>query len=412
MSIAESLGVEAVDIIIKQEKISEEKKRQVREIPTILRAAALLHDMGNPPFGHLGEEIIGDWFKTNLPRLKFDKDKKLIYSDTHQCGDELIKDILIPQMQQDLMNFEGNAQLLRLITKLNNVVDDKGMNLTFPVLATILKYPRKSTEKDPEKKVSHKKMGYMYSEREVYDKINKKLDLSGNRHPLAFLLEAADDIAYLTADIEDAHKKGLISLSAIKKMFEQNKDDNVIAEILKECNNYEEQWQKWRIPEHDNYIIQRLRIFMKGKMISAVKNVFNDNYKNIMEGKFEKELLSASTAMKLVELIRREIEVKYIYYSRGITRTKLQSYQILDTLMSKFIPCVFNHNDVPADDKDTLTYHLISNNYRYVCEKDCAAKKYNDYETVYYKLLLVTDFISGMTDTYAMDMYRLLIAQK
>lgn len=411
MSIAESLGVEALNIIVTKGQFSSEVKKNLDDIPTILRVAALLHDMGNPPFGHLGEEVISDWFKANLPKLRFTTSKKVIFEESHSTDSEMLNNLLKEQMRLDFYNFEGNAQLLRLVSKLSNVVDDYGMNLTYPVLATIIKYPCTSTQIDKNKGVEYKKMGYMYSENDLYNHINTELGLGGKRHPLVFLLEAADDIAYLTADIEDAHKKGMIMLTDFLKILTEHKDNPFISEILSENTRYEKQWELTPIPEHDNYIMQRLRIFIKGKMISSVKEAFEKNYKDIMDGNFSKELLSVSSANELVNIIRRGVEQKYIYYSRNITKTKLQSYQIIDTLLNRFVPSVFNgKNAGSSDDKDSLTYSLISNNYRYVCEKKCKEKEYNDPENIYYRLLLVTDFIAGMTDTYAMDMYHLLTA--
>lgn len=411
MSIAESLGVEAVNVI--KEKYSacpEQTLKFIIDIPVILRVAALLHDMGNPPFGHLGEEIIADWFKLNLPKLRF-SNGQVVFSDNNPTDSKMIKDCLNEQMCEDFYHFEGNAQLLRLVTKLSNVVDENGMNLSFPVLATIIKYPTKSTEISPEKGCQCKKMGYMYSENELYMGIDKNLGLGGKRHPLAFLLEAADDIAYLTADIEDAQKKGIISLSNFLSILEGKESDPFIADVIKESKKYEEQWKLTPIQEHDNYIMQRLRIFIKGKMISAVKNAFNENYRNIMDGYFNNELLGVSEAQTIAKVIRNDIETKFIYFNKGITKTKLQSYQIMDNLLNRFVLCVFNEQGVgKSDDKDTLLYSLISNNYRCVCEQKCKGKAMNDRESVYAKLLLVTDFISGMTDTYAMDMYRLLTA--
>lgn len=411
MSIAESLGVEALNVIPNKDNFPAEVLKNLNDIPTILRVAALLHDMGNPPFGHLGEEIISDWFKTNLPKLRIIENNQVIFSETNAAHSLMIVNKLTDQMKEDFYNFEGNAQLLRLVSKLSNVVDDNGMNLTYPVLATIIKYPKKSTEIGSTAGVESKKMGYMFSENELYVKINSSLGLCGKRHPLAFLLEAADDIAYLTADIEDAHKKGMVSFSQFIEILNKNADDEFIGGILTEHKKYEEQWNLTPIPEHDNYIMQRLRIFIKGKMISAVKDTFQNNYHSIMNGDFNKELLSCSAAKRLVEIIRKDIEKRYIYFSRSITKTKLQSYQIIDTLLNRFVPSVFNHKEVgDSDDQHTLTYSLISNNYRYVCEQKCKGKDFADKENLYYRLLLVTDFIAGMTDTYAMDMYHLFIA--
>lgn len=412
MSIAESLGVETVSVIKeKYPSCPDDTLTLINDIPIILRVAALLHDMGNPPFGHLGEEIIADWFKNNLPKLRFIDNNQVVYSDTNSTHNKMVIDSLSEQMRKDFYNFEGNAQLLRLVTKLSNVVDENGMNLTFPVLATIIKYPKKSNEIDKKSGIISKKMGYMYSENDIYNKINSQLGLGGKRHPLVFMLEAADDIAYLTADIEDAHKKGIISLSDFMAILEKNKQDRFISDIINESEKYEEQWRITPIPEHDNYIMQRLRIFIKGKMISAVKTAFSKYYQNIMNGDFNDELLACSNASTISSVIRNQIETKYIYFNKNITRTKLQSYQIIDNLLNRFVVCVFNQKGIGnSDDKHTLLYSLISNNYRYVCEQNCKGKNYDDAESVYYKLLLVTDYISGMTDTYAMDMYHLLLA--
>lgn len=409
MSIAESLGVAAVGVIATRMSTSPTMEL-VNDIPVILRTAALLHDMGNPPFGHLGEEIIGDWFKEYLPQLRFTKGEKVIFSKTHSDDSERLLDLLSDQMKNDLLHFEGNAQLLRLVTKLSYVVDDNGMNLSFPVLATIIKYPTSSNNISSDSLLT-KKMGYMYAEMDIFNKINQVLGLNGKRHPLVFLLEAADDIAYLTADIEDAHKKGIINLNDIIKIFERQNNDPFVSDVLNEYKKYEEKCSELQYTEHDNYIMQRLRIFLKGKMISAVKEAFNLYYDDIMNGTFAQELLSVSSAATIVSLIRNDIEYKHIYYCNSIIKTKLQSYEIIDSLLTKFVPCVFNaQTDKMADDKDTLLYALISSNYKYICEKKVSGLKYNSQDRIYNKLLLVTDYISGMTDTYAKDMFHLLTA--
>ena len=422
MSIAESLGVHAVKVI--QEKTNPDSKlaEQLKEIPVILRTAALLHDMGNPPFGHLGEGIIGDWFKTKLARLIIEpKTQKVIFSENTSVGVNRLIDILSEEQKSDLRNFEGNAQLLRLISKLNYVVDENGMNLTYPVLATIIKYPCSaiSCEKAKTNKTSrllNKKPGYFSSERDLYEKINSSLGLNNKRYPLTFLLEAADDIAYLTADIEDAHKKGIISFATIEKYFEtynSEHKDEFVQSIIDEIAKYRVQGAEQGITDIDNYVMQRLRIFIKGNMISRVMDSFEKNYTSIMNGSFEDELLNDSEANGVVSIIRENIEKKHIYYCKEIVNSKIKSYKILSTLLDSFIPCVFNfEKEGKNDDKDSLIYNLLSDNYRFICNKATSGLKLYEADYIYNKLLLVTDFISGMTDSYAKDMYELLVSIK
>ena len=168
----------------------------------ILQCAGLLHDIGNPPFGHFGETIIREWFRKNLKEITFHEKR--------------LTEILKPQMIRDFYFFEGNTQALRLVTKLHYLVDVHGMNLTKALLGTIMKYPVSSLEIDKKSgNIKTKKMGYFYADRDVFEEIQKSLGTGGNRHPLTYILEAADDIAYLTADIEDAFKKGCIDRKSV-----------------------------------------------------------------------------------------------------------------------------------------------------------------------------------------------------
>ena len=419
MSIAESLGVHAIKVIEKIDGPSSALREKLMDIPVILRTASLLHDMGNPPFGHLGENIIADWFNANLGNLIIDPNsKKVVFSENLSKGVNKLEDKMSDIQKSDLKNFEGNAQLLRLISKLSYVVDENGMNLTYPVLASIIKYPSSSIESNKAKKENrtnllNKKPGYFNSEKELYLDINKELELNNRRHPLTYLLEAADDIAYLTADIEDAQKKGIVSFSTIEEYFkwDEYKEDIFVNEIIGEISKYREQGQNQKILDIDNYIMQRLRIYIKGNMISKVMDSFEKNYKEIMNGSFEKELLQTSEANVVAMIIRENIEKKHIYYCKEIVRSKIQAHKILSYLLDVLVPCVFNvENEGKNDDRDSLIYNLFSENYKYVCDKKIENLDIENGDYIYNKLLLVTDFISGMTDSYAKDMYELLVA--
>ena len=201
-SFAKSLGQNIGENILEYKKDSSFTPRMKEDICHILQCAGLIHDIGNPPFGHFGEIAIREWFQRNLPRLTY--------------HGKPLDQVLMPQMREDFYHFEGNAQALRLVTKLHFLVDENGMNLTYALLGTILKYPVSSVEVDADSgDVKTKKMGYYLADRQIFEEVEKETGACGCRHPLTFILEAADDIAYKTGDIEDAFVKGFISYSRL-----------------------------------------------------------------------------------------------------------------------------------------------------------------------------------------------------
>ena len=203
-SFGKSLGENIGEYIITQKKDPLFSEKNKEDICNILQCAGLIHDIGNPPFGHFGECIIRDWFKKNLPLLQFDG--------------KSVEEYLTPQMREDFYHFEGNAQALRLVTRLHYLVDEHGMNLTYGLLNTIVKYPVTSIEIDRTSgNIKDKKLGFYYADQEIYKAVAKETGTEGRRHPLTFILEAADDIAYKTADIEDAFVKGYISYGQLRR---------------------------------------------------------------------------------------------------------------------------------------------------------------------------------------------------
>ena len=164
-SFAKSLAQNVGEKIIQEKKDPDFTWKNKEDISNILQCAGLLHDIGNPPFGHFGETTIREWFKNNLSKLEF--------------NGERIDEFLDPQMVQDFYNFEGNAQALRLVTKLHFLVDENGMNLTKALLATIIKYPISSLEINKKSgNIKHKKMGYFYADRDNFHKIEESLGLN------------------------------------------------------------------------------------------------------------------------------------------------------------------------------------------------------------------------------------------
>ena len=423
LSIAESLGIKAREIIRKkqfrqyiseQNNISTFRKvnKLIDDIPTILMSASLLHDMGNPPFGHLGEQIISDWFKENLQHFEYLSTQGKIVS----C--EMSRSALDKELSEDaiadLTHFDGNAQLLRLVTKLNLVVDEHGMNLTYPVMATFIKYPCSSKHID-KTVLSKKKAGYFSTEKNIFEDIETSLGLKDNenyfRHPLAFLLEAADDIAYLTADIEDASHKGILTLNDIEEyLYVYGEHDRMVSKVKEAINEYKNAASRISYPNRDDYVMHRLRIFIKGQMINAMSSAFESLYLHIMNGTCQKELIEISDAHALAECLK-EIETEKIHYCSNIVANKTRAIAVLNKLLDMYVPAVVNYkknNDFRKDTQSNLLYLSLSENYRFICELENHHKEGKD--AIYNKLRLVIDQVSGMTDSRALSVYHTLSA--
>ena len=422
MSVASSLAVQATKVILETNfdqylsndfKLSPEAstfRDTIKEISTILNTAALLHDMGNPPFGHLGEQIISDWFKNNLPKIIQKSDGSYVFNDVGSADDTLAYK-LKGQYADDLMHFEGNAQLLRLVTKLSYVVDKHGMNLSFPVLASFIKYPCSSTNIN-KAKLSTKKMGYFTSEAAEYSAICEVLGLHNCRHPLSFLLEAADDIAYLSADIEDAQHKGIVTVDCLISYLQEAAHDSIVERVLKEIERYRADAIGAQYSDIDGYIIHRTRIYIKGVMIDAMYDSFKDLYEEIMNGTCEKELIAHSNVATLADILRK-IEREKIYYCKEIVESKTRAFTIISKLLDVYVPAVLSHTaeEYGKDTASNLLYLSLSTNYRYICEITNDSEN-DENKKIYNRLLLVTDQISGMTDSHAMTVYRTVTATK
>ena len=197
----------------KMEELEPEK------VTNILMCSGLLHDLGNPPFGHFGEVVIGDWFKQKF------EDKTFKFKD--QKVSELFKNEKnFNQLGNDLIHFEGNAQALRILLKCYDLKETNHLNLTYSVINTLVKYPTSSEQIDKDHdNIKFHKNGYFYSEFEALKKVASKTETFSNeqfvRHPLTYILEAADDIAYATADLEDAFKKELFTLDELLDFYKQ-----------------------------------------------------------------------------------------------------------------------------------------------------------------------------------------------
>ena len=357
--------------------------KELGYIPKILEVAGLIHDVGNPPFGHFGEEIIKSYFRQ--------LDSRSANSNVKKAFERLKQ-----EEKADFLNFDGNVQGFRILRKLGLAKDNDSYNLTMPVLATIIKYPYSSIEgnKKGENTVySQKKFGYFVSEYKDYAKIIETLGLKEHqRHPLTYLLEAADDIAYSVSDIEDGYKLGIITLDLIKKAF----GDNGCYQGLDGLETFENNMDLY---------VHELRIKSQSKMLVDVTNKFNENAERFINGSFDVDLLKESDSKKL----RNAFEDLSIYNFSNIKvlKCELLGKEVLTYLLNTFYDALFSPDicvgeNLNRKSKEFKIFSLISKNY---VVKACDEGE--DFPTdIYKRFMLVTDYISGMTDTFALNLYQ------
>ena len=400
-SFAKSLGQNIGENILLYKKDPGFTPRMKEDICSILQCAGLIHDIGNPPFGHFGELAIREWFERNLPALKF--------------HGEPIDQILTERMREDLYHFEGNAQALRLVSKLHFLVDEHGMNLTYALLNTIVKYPVASDEIDPKSgNIKDKKLGYYLADENIFREIQEATGTNGRRHPLTFILEAADDIAYKTADIEDAFIKGFISY---QKLLEELTELQVMygksdANAFNPARLLDELYLRGKdkhVEDPEEYAIKNWIVRVQGFLINCATYGFTSNYNEIMAGRYEHDLFYHTFAEKLMDMLG-DLAFREVFTSDTIYRMEVAEATMIDYLMDRFVSAVIKYDDkeVKMGTLDIRMVSFISSNYKNAYHFQAQGK--SDEERLYLRLLLVTDYICGMTDSYAKRLYQELKA--
>ena len=394
-SFAKSLGQNISQYILDNHLDPDFTLQTKADICDILQCAGLIHDIGNPPFGHFGEEAIRDWFVRKMKRVAF-KGKRL-------------PEILTPQMQNDFYHFEGNAQALRQVSKLHFIVNEHGMNLTFALLCTIIKYPVSSLGIDPSSgDIKLGKMGYFKAEEDLYHRIAASAGTEGMRHPLTFILEAADDIAYKTADIEDAFKKGFISFGLLREELlaaGRNSGKDLSVDPVAMLDHQFENAHRREVRDPELYAVQNVLIRLQSSMLYCATYGFTSNYRKIMDGAMKKDLFSGTYGEWIMEALG-DIAFRYAFSSRQILQMEVAAGTILDSLLDRFVPAAVNYDtDQPQTMMQRKHIGLISENYRQIYHT-YAKRASDEAERLYLRLLLVTDFVSGMTDSYAKDLYQ------
>lgn len=394
-SLAKSLGQNISRKIMQEIEDKSFLEAYQTDVCDILQCAGLLHDIGNPPFGHFGETVIREWFLKNLGNICY--------------HGQSLENLLSPQMKNDFYYFEGNTQALRLVTKLHYLVDEHGMNLTKGLLGAIIKYPVSSLEVNKKSgNIKDKKMGYFYAERDIFEDLQKSLGTAGARHPLAYVLEAADDIAYLTADIEDAFKKGCITFGQLVQELENcGKGETEDGEYFLTIRALKERYEKALgrgIAQPESHAVQNWVVRVQAKLIAYATESFARNYRQIMEGVYPHELLHGTPGEHLAWALG-DIAYRYAFVSQPILKLEIAAETMMNFLLGKLVDAVIYYDTGERmNEVQKKMMMLISSNYKAIY--GIYSKDKGEIERLYLRLLLVTDFLCGMTDSYAKSLYQ------
>ena len=362
--VGRSLGNDVANQLLK--KHPDLVDSHISEIGSIVSAACLAHDLGNPPFGHSGEKAISTYFSEGQGMA--------------------LKKELSPMEWDDLTHFEGNANAFRILTHQFEGRRKGGFVMTYSTLASIVKYPFSSQLAGKKSK-----FGFFLSEEADYQKIARELGiiqlskpdepLRYARHPLVYLVEAADDICYQMMDIEDAHKLKLLTHDETKGLYMLFFDEKRKKRIEEVC----------RIVTDVNEQIAYLRSSVIGALIKECTRVFTENEKKILAGEFEGALIKhICSPLKEAYENCSAIALQRIYRSSDVLDIELAGFRVISTLIDLMINAVRS----PEKAYSQLLINRVSGQYNV------------NAPTVYGKSQAVLDYISGMTDVYALDLYR------
>lgn len=365
--------------MLEQRYISED---QAKSVETIAAACGLVHDLGNPPFGHSGEVAIQDWFKRE------GKDKDALVG----MGESLA---------QDFHQFEGNAQTLRLLTKLQILADFHGLDLTCGTLSVACKYVAHSGTRD-HKVHELSKIGYFASERETVEAIRNEVGSGSARNPITFLVEAADDAVYNAVDIEDGFKKRILDWSLIRsKLTTEDRDDPLLNDTLNWAEDRVKNADELEGRSKDSAFVQYFRVRAIGNIVVASAKAFRVNYDAIMAGDYHGELVEDSEARSLVRACTK-LNRERVYRSEETLKLELMGRQIIWDLMDLFWEGI-REEKPDRGSFAAKAFNLLSDNYKRAFRY---AQGAGELPPRYYQVQLLTDYICGMTDTFATQLHK------
>ncbi|WP_306416000.1 deoxyguanosinetriphosphate triphosphohydrolase [Fulvivirga ulvae] len=366
-SVGRTLGKRAGQVLLERHK-GLRAKFSVHDFGAIVAAASLAHDIGNPPFGHSGEDAISEFFRC------------------HEQGKHL-KSYVTDWQWQDLTNFEGNAQGFRILNKERY----QGLKLTYATLAAFSKYPRKSLiENRNKERRSQKKYGFFQSESSLFSAMADDMglikydDYVWSRHPMAFLVEAADDICYQLIDLEDGCRLGLVSYDDTVDLY---------AGILREKFDK----KKLERIESPDERIGTLRALSIGTLIEESCTLFLDEEENLLTGSFDTALTDTIYSTPVLQEIE-SLSIEKIYRARTVMETEAAGFEVLPGLLGVFVTAAHEKlNGTDFSKKNQSALRLMPPEVR---------REISEESDMYQVLMSCIDFVSGMTDSHAISLFR------
>jgi dGTPase len=400
-SVARSLGDTTERFLFKSGDLKNDSQTGV--LGTIAATCGLIHDLGNPPFGHSGEASIREWFQThheNNPKF-FDSFKPPADASTTQPENT--------QFARDFLRFEGNAQTQRLLSRLQVLADEFGLNLTCGTLSASCKYVAQSNTVDKTQQ-ERKKHGYFASENELISKLRQEVGTNECRNPIAFLVEASDDIVYSTVDLEDGVKKGVITWEFIETELHRQlgEENNSLNHSMKKAHD---KIDPAGLPAKgkDEAMAVAFRTFAIAEMVVETFKVFEQHYSEIMSGNYHRELLYDSAAGTLATACKK-LGSDFVYVSSETLKLELMGRKVITDLLTCFWEAARVYTpSKKLDGFPAKAYELISTNYRQIFEKNIAGARKLGIPEDYFRMQLITDQVSGMTDSYACFLHRELM---
>jgi len=341
---------------------------QPNDFGAIVAAAALAHDIGNPPFGHSGEKAIGEFFISG--------------------NGKPYRNQLTEKEYQDLCDFEGNANGFKIVTQ-SRIGREGGLRLSYATLGAFTKYPKESLPIKPSSHISDKKYGFFQSEKKLFIDVADELgllkrgakeDLSFSRHPLTYLVEAADDICYTIIDFEDGINLGLIQ--------EEYALEYLINLVKHSINS-----KKYHLLSNTQDRISYLRALAINTLINEAVDVFLTNEEAILNDSFTTGLLDKSQYEAQINDIIK-ISVKKVYQSEEVIDKEIIGFEVISTLLNVYTKAVINKTLEKASNYDLLILKSIPDLY------------FEEESTTYVKLLSVCNYVSLLSDSQAILKYK------